>query len=315
MKTALAGSLGAALPLAAPMGNTASQIVPKRTLGKTGMKISVLSFGGGSQFLNNPDGTWEPMLEKAIEDGINLFDTSPDYTNPSMSSEERFGEILPAYRDRIYISTKFDRRVPNQALQEFERSLNRMKIDYVDILLIHSIEEADTISALEKGVYKRAQQLKEEGVVKYIGFSSMNSANRSREFLEKLDVDVCLLALSPTGYGNFISRTLPVAHEKNVGVLAMKIMRDVVGKNTPPQELLNYAWTLPGVASAVVGHHRSNTLQENISIARQLTTSSIENFDRYSAWHEHMHRKLAHLSGPHALCWAREDYPERTYPG
>ena len=86
MKTALAGSLGAALPLAAPMGNTASQIVPKRTLGKTDMKISVLSFGGGSQFLNNPDGTWEPMLEKAIEDGINLFDTSPDYTNPSMSA-------------------------------------------------------------------------------------------------------------------------------------------------------------------------------------------------------------------------------------
>src|SRR5690606_41749890 len=76
------------------------------------------------------------------------------------------------------------------------------------------------------------------------------------------------------------------------------IMRDVVGKNAPPQELLNYAWTLPGVASAVVGHHRSNTLQENISIARQLTTSSIENFDRYSAWHE-QDRKSTRLNSSH----------------
>ena len=51
--------------------------IPRRILGKTGMSVSILAFGGGSQFLKNENGKWEPMLEKAISSGINLFDTAP----------------------------------------------------------------------------------------------------------------------------------------------------------------------------------------------------------------------------------------------
>ena len=80
----------------------------------------------------------------------------------------------------------------------------------------------------------------------------------------------------------------------------MKIMRDVVGKNAPPRTLL--CTDSPQCHSAVVGHHRSNTLQENISIARQLTTLRSK-FDRYSAGMSTCTKTGASL--PHALCWAR----------
>ena len=54
-------------------------LLPRRTLGSTGLEISMLAFGGGSQFVLNEDGDWEPLLEHALELGINYFDTSVDY--------------------------------------------------------------------------------------------------------------------------------------------------------------------------------------------------------------------------------------------
>jgi uncharacterized protein len=99
------------MPLAVADGK-----VPMRTLGKTGLQVSLLGFGGGSQFLLAKDGKWEPMLEGAIASGINYFDTSSGYQwRSAKSSEERFGEILPRYRKSILVSTKFESRDPDKA--------------------------------------------------------------------------------------------------------------------------------------------------------------------------------------------------------
>ena len=74
--------------------------LPTRTLGATGLEVSMLSFGGGSQFLANEAGVWERMLERAVELGINYFDTSAGYVyGAPESSEERFGEVLTPIRD------------------------------------------------------------------------------------------------------------------------------------------------------------------------------------------------------------------------
>lgn len=278
--------------------------MPMRTLGKTGMKVSILSFGGGSQFLANPDGEWEPMLEKAVEAGINLFDTSSDYQwKASLTSEERFGHVLSGHRDRILLSTKCVARDADGARRECEQSLKRMKTDHLDIYMIHSIEKSEDIAALEKGAYAALRKLKEEGVVRAIGFSCMNSADKSRELLEKLELDVVLLAMNATRYGHFVRKALPVARKKNVGVIAMKAMRNLVGKAARAEELLNYAWTQGGVASACVGHLGENPLEENIRIAVNFNDAKALAFNRPA-----LEERLAPLAGPHALCWARPDY-------
>lgn len=293
-------AIAAAGPLPLASGGT----MPVRTLGKTGLKVSLLAFGGGSQFLLAKDGDWEPLLERAIASGINFFDTSTGYQwKSSRTSEERFGEILPRHRKSVYVSTKFESRDPEKAREEFERSLRRMKMDYVDCLLIHSIEPSEDIAALGKGVYRTMQKLKEEKLARFIGFSSMNSATKSKELMETLDVDVAILAMNATQYGDFAKVALPVAREKNVGVVAMKLMRGLVEEGAKPADLLYYAWTQPGVASTVIGHVRMSQLEENLRHAESFSAEKAAAFDRRG-----IETRVAHLAGPHVLCWARSGY-------
>ncbi|MBE9480593.1 MAG: aldo/keto reductase [Bacteroidetes bacterium] len=285
--------------------------IPQRTLGKTGLKVSILSFGGGSQFLKNNDGDWEKVLKKAVESGINLFDTAPSYNlagfnlgeGKASGSEERFGEILPAYRDKIILSTKLESRDPDEAKKTVETSLARMKTDYLDILMIHSIEPSDDVAKIEKGLYKEMVTLKESGVIKHIGFSCMDSAERSRDILEKLDFDVCMLAMNPTMYGDFVKVAFPAARKKNTGIIAMKVMRNIVGVEATAQELFEYAWTQEGVASTMVGHFGIEPLEENIKLAQEYGKNELAGIDR-----QELETRLAKLAGPHALCWARPGY-------
>jgi predicted aldo/keto reductase-like oxidoreductase len=287
--------------------------MPTRVLGKTGLDISILSFGGGSQFLKNKDGEWEKLMHKALKAGVNFFDTAPSYTLSQFhmnevkgigSAEERFGKILPEYRDKVIISTKVEGRNTEEAKKGLEESLRKLKTDHVDILFLHSIEPSDEVAAIEKGVYREMIKMKESGLTKFNGFSSMDSAERSRDLLEALDWDVVLLAMNATQYGDFAKVALPVAKKKNVGVVAMKVMRNLVGKKATAQELFEYAWTQEGVASAIVGHYGKDPLNENIKIAMGYgahgNTAMVDRAE--------LEQRMAEFAGPHALVWARPGY-------
>ncbi len=301
-------------------GKGASPGLLHRLLGKTGLNPAILSFGGGSQFLKNPDGKWEKLIEAALAGGINLFDTAPSYIASQMgeiwdgksvdSSEERYGQILPAYRKQIILSTKLDSRKPEEAKAVFEASLRKLKTDHVDILFIHAVEMADNIADIENGVYKTLVSLKDSGAAKNIGFSSMGDAEHASQLLDKLDFDVVLLAMNATQYGNFAKYALPVAKKKNTGVMAMKLMRDLVGKEASSGELFNYALSLDGVSTGLIGHAGMDPLAENIQVAQSFTTG---NFDFHKR--KELEARLAHLAGPHALCWARPDYTDIGYQG
>ncbi len=298
-------------PLFASGGKTEG--IPRRTLGKTGLSVSILAFGGGSQFLKNEDGVWEQLLQKAIDSGINLFDTAPEYTvsnyfkngevKKSLGSEERFGQVLPPYRKNIHLITKIDERDPEKVKQSFENSLKCMKTDYLDALLIHAISDKDNISDLEKGVYKEIADLKRQGVVRFIGFSSMDSAEKSKEVLENLDFDIAMLAINPTKYRNYAEIALPVAQKKGVGVIAIKAFRDIVGKDAKPLELLEYIWSHEGISAAMVGHTGAKILEENIKLAVKFGKKNNVGLNRIE-----LEQRLASYAGPHALGWVRPGY-------
>jgi uncharacterized protein len=295
--------------------NTGKSGIMHRQLGRTGLDVAILSFGGGSQFLRNPDGKWEKLMETALDEGINLFDTAPSYVASKMgdiwdgksvdSSEERYGQILPAYRKKIILSTKLDSRNPEEAKAGFEASLKKLKTDHVDILFIHAIELSDDIANIENGVYKTLVSLKQSGAARYIGFSSMGDAEHASQLLDKLDFDVVLMAMNATQYGNFARLALPVARKKKTGVMAMKLMRDIVGKSASSTELFNYALSLEGVSTGLVGHTGIDTLADNIHTAQSFTAG---NFDLNRR--KELESRLSHLAGPHALCWAKPGYKE-----
>ena len=290
--------------------------VPKRPFGKTGLNISILSFGGGSQFMKNPDGEWEKLLETAMKKGINLFDTAPNYRivgpagKNALRSEERYGKVLSPYRSQIYYMTKLDigndgKRHPEEVRQSVERSLTRLNTDYIDFLLIHSINEKDSVGEIEKGVYKEMVKLKDEGIIKYLGFSSMDSAEKSRDLLENLDFDGVLLAMNPTKYRGYAEVALPVAKRKNVGVAAIKVFRGLIGKDATAEELLEYIWTDNHVSSAMIGHYGMNVLKENIKLAINNGKNNQVTLDK-----EALEKRLASYAGPHALVWARPGYED-----
>ena len=281
--------------------------IPRRLFGKTGEKVSILGYGGGSQFLRMPDGEWEPHLQYALDAGVNYFDTASAYSsnNDPKTSEMRYGEVLPPYRKKIMILTKIDKREPGEAKKEFEKSLKDLKTDYVDILLIHAIKPEDTLAGIESGIYKYLMELKEQKAVRFIGFSSMDSAERSKELIEKLEFDITLLAMNPTNYRNFADIALPAARAKNMGIIAMKVMRDIVNKHAPPKDLLEYAWNLNGVSCAVVSQTGMDPLKQNIEIARNFVPGRQSDAQRKS-----LESRMAHLGGPHVLEWARPDYSD-----
>jgi uncharacterized protein len=310
---AIISAAGIINPYSLYAGSKADQM-PKRMLGNTGLQVSILSFGGGSQFLKNEDGVWEKQMEKALENGVNLFDTAGQYTlgnyfkggevkNSIDSSEARFGEILPAYRSKVYISTKLEEREPGHAKKSVEDSLKRLKTDYIDILLMHAISDKDEVSYIESGVYKEMLDLKRQGLVKNIGFSSMDSAERSRDLIEALDFDVAMLAINPTQYRSYASVALPAARKKGVGVIAIKVMRGLVGKDASAKELFEYVWTENSVNSAMIGHVGMKLLNENLKLARDYGKTNQASIDR-----KELESRLASYAGPHALVWARPGY-------
>jgi hypothetical protein len=89
-----------------------------------------------------------------------------------------------------------------------------------------------------------------------------------------------------------------------MGVLAMKVMRNIIGESATAEELIGYALSLDGAASACIGHYGQNVLEENADLVKNFGPSSIR--DRYGM----LEKRLHHLAGPHALCWAHPNYKD-----
>src|SRR4030042_5028120 len=107
-----------------------------RTLGKTGMKVTVVSMG----VMNCTDPS---VIHRAFDLGINFFDTAPTYTRGT--NEEMVGPVLKAKRDKVFIQTKVRVQEEKQMRASVERSLRRLQTDYVDVLVWHGLHSTKEI--------------------------------------------------------------------------------------------------------------------------------------------------------------------------
>jgi hypothetical protein len=112
-----------------------------------------------------------------------------------------------------------------------------------------------------------------------------------------------MLAINPTKYRNYATVAVPIAVQKNVGVISIKVMRDIVGKDAKSSELFDYVWNEAHVTSAMVGHTGMKTLEENIKLAVKYGKKELASVNR-----NELENRLASYAGPHALSWAREGY-------
>jgi aryl-alcohol dehydrogenase-like predicted oxidoreductase len=276
------------------LGATANSL-PKRRLGKTGEMVSCIGFGLGSRYCSIPDeDAAQALLERAFVLGVTYFDTSASYTRRGIErlSETRLGEFSKKRRKDVFLATKFDPRDRDSALRSVEQSLKLLQTDYVDLIQIHSLSNLDDLQRMTgaNGAIAAIQQLKEQKIARFIGITGHNDGLAMTEALRRHDFDTVLMALNAAQSANSIAArkmeaipafeqsALPVALQKNTGILSMKVMGQgmLVGSSAgraSPAELLQFNLSQP-VASVVIGCEKLAPLEQNVQAAVNFTPIS-----------------------------------------
>ncbi len=162
-----------------------------RTFGRTGIQISEVVFGAGAVggiLVHKDDATKREAIRRAIAGGINWFDTAAQYGNGK--SEESLGWLLPESGAKPYLSTKFNldvenlKDIPGQIEERFRASLARLKRSSVDVLQLHNrigSKPGGRVMTVEQilgrnGVADGLDQLREKGLIRYMGITALGEA-------------------------------------------------------------------------------------------------------------------------------------------
>jgi uncharacterized protein len=280
--------------------------LPMRFLGRTGVQVSLLGFGGGTRFLMPPEQASLAMLEQAVASGITYFDTAASY-GQKRRSERLFGQVLPRYRGSVFLATKTGDRTYDGALRSVEQSLRLLRTDVLDLIQIHDVGPGDDPASWEQpgGVLTALRKLKEQRVVRFVGLTGHQDAAVLKSAIERLDLDTVLMALNAARHRRFQELALPAATRRNMGVIAMKVARDLVGEGpgrAGVKDLLSHAWDLP-VATAIVGMESVAMLQDNLRLLREYTAWTARTSD--------LGARLAREVPPEQLGWMQPGYEDR----
>jgi hypothetical protein len=196
--------------------------IERRTLGKTGEKLSIIGFGGYVLNLSTPEQA-KDWVREAFAASVNYFDVAPEYG----LAEERMGPALEPYRKKVFLACKTAQRMNAAALNELDRSLRRLRTDHFDLYQLHhvtTLKDVDTIFG-EDGAIRAFEAAKQAGKVRFLGFSA-HSVEAAMALMDRFTFDTIMFPVNyATWYsGNFGPQVLARAHEKQMGILGLKAM-------------------------------------------------------------------------------------------
>ena len=251
--------------------------VPKRSMGSTGLQVSIIGMGGyhlgtaaGQQEVNE-------MVAKAMDHGINFFDNAWEYHKGM--SEERVGAALKGKRDQAIVMTKVctHGRKKDVAMKMLEESLTRLQTDHLDVWQVHEvIYYNDPEKAYDPdGVLEALTAAKQQGKVRFVGFTGHKNPSIHLEMLNRgFHFDTVQMPINPfdPSYRSFERNVLPVAVQKGMAVFSMKSMsgsgESIVNGALTPTEALSYAMSVPGVSTTISGMDSMEVLDQNLQILR-----------------------------------------------
>ncbi|HER10208.1 MAG TPA: aldo/keto reductase [Bacteroides sp.] len=196
--------------------------IEKRSLGRTGEKLSVIGFGG-IVVMNATAEQASSRVKEAIDYGVNYFDVAPSYGN----AELMLGPALKPYRKDVFLACKTGERKKEGARRELEQSLKNLQTGHFDLYQLHavtSLEDVDTIFSKD-GAMETFLEARDEGKVRFLGFSA-HSVEAAMALMDRFDFDTILFPFNfATWYaGNFGPQVMERAKEKEMGILALKAM-------------------------------------------------------------------------------------------
>ncbi|UCG58122.1 MAG: aldo/keto reductase [Phycisphaerales bacterium] len=199
--------------------------MPRRTVGRTGEKVSIVGFPGLALTHYEQD-RCTAGLHEAFAKGVNYFDVAPAYGNGDCEIKMGIG-LQGIDRDKIFLACKTKMRDKEGARKELERSLKRLKTDHFDLYQMHHIRRPDEVEQAlgPGGAIETFLEAKKEGKVKYFGFSA-HTTKGALAAMNGYKFDTVMFPISFAEYYimGFGKPVLELAKEQGMGVFGMKTL-------------------------------------------------------------------------------------------
>jgi uncharacterized protein len=277
--------------------------MPTRNLGKTGYKVGIFSLGGQAALEqhNNAD-VAIPIIERALDLGVNYIDTSSIYGGPDRWSEQYVGSVMKTRRNEAFLATKTKERTRDGSLRMIEKSLQLLNTDHVDLWQLHDVGLPEDVNAIfaKGGAMEALIEMKEQKVVRFLGVTGHYRPEALIDTVNRYNFDTILMAMNAadTHIHSFTDKLLPLVVEKQMGIIGMKVPSRgrLLASWTPPSlDAQRHSWegsaiaTRPGVmtmkdamrftlshpvSTVIIGCDNIAQLEENVHIARDFTPLS-----------------------------------------
>ncbi len=287
--------------------------LPLRVLGRTGAKVTAMTLGTAPCGLcpDIPPAEIAKIIDYAVEQGITSIDTAPAYKQ----SEEGIGLALGSRRKEVFLASKVMEDTVEDAEKSLAKSLRLLKTDCLDLVYYHNVGGHDVPKAMESdGVFSWLVKQKKAGKFRFLGISGHNKPGDFAQLLETGEVDVLLTLVNFVDrhtYG-FEENVLPIARERNIGIVAMKVFGGArksagsYGNPKAPPELdvehlelaVRYAMSTPGVNTVNLGVHNMDQVRKNIEMVRNCGPLTADDQDKIAALGKELAPKWGEHFGP-----------------
>jgi uncharacterized protein len=243
----------------------------KRPLGKTGLSLSVLGFGG-FHLVEIPSSEASLLLNSYLDRGGTYIETAAEYGNGI--SEEKIGRAVARRRGEFVLATKTLARTREASAAEIDRSLRLLRTDHVDILFLHCVQTRKEIQAIfgPGGAMEAVAAAHKAGKARFIGITGHGRPDGLLAALPLHTFDVVMTGFNYFDRFNFPtveSDLLPRCQEAGIGLIAMKALADGYLFRSPGPAL-RYALGLP-VSTVVMGMNTMEMLDADIEAVRSFT--------------------------------------------
>ncbi len=232
-----------------------------RPLGKTGLKVSLMGFGGiPIQRISREEA--KEIIMAAIERGINFFDSARGYTD----SESKIGQAVKGKRDKVILATKTMARTYEQMKADIEQSLRDLETDYIDLYQCHNVKSQEDLEHIlgPGGAMEALEEAKRAGKIGHIGITG----HRAPVIIEGIKTGRFATVQFPF---NFIERTaedvlFPLARQREMGIIVMKPLAG--GAFTKPELALRFLLQ-QNVSTIIPGVDSLEQVKLNVQLARE----------------------------------------------
>ena len=246
--------------------------IPTRTLGSTGVEVTVLGVGGYHIGKDANSELGIRIIRAAIDAGINFLDNAWCYNQGE--SERIMGRALrDGYRDKVFLMTKNHGRDRATFEEQLDESLRRLQTECIDLLQFHEIiQDGVPQRIFSEGAIEAALQAREAGKIRFIGFTGHRWPHLLREMLDmdfKWDTVQFPANLLDAQYRSFTKQILPLLKSRGIGAIGMKSLAGdrILQTGVSPREAISYCLSLP-IDVLVSGIDSLAVLEQNLAIVR-----------------------------------------------